>query len=57
MKKELQSYWSTTGTRQRSQVFLSMVEGKEKVWQSLSGASMANTEGFDVESLEDKGLA
>lgn len=57
MKKELQSYWSTTGTRERSQMFLSIVEGKEKVWQSLSGAGMANTEGFDVETLKDKGLA
>lgn len=57
LKKELQSYWSTTGTRERSQMFLSIVEGKEKVWQSLSGAGMANTEGFDVETLKDKGLA
>lgn len=57
MKKELQSYWSTVGTRERGQVFLSRVDGKAKVWQGLAGAAMTKTEGFDVEGLEDKGLA
>lgn len=37
LKKELQSHWSTVGTRERGQVFLSRVKGKDKVWQGLAG--------------------
>lgn len=57
MKKELLSYWSTAGTRERGQVVLSRGQGKEKVWQGLSGVAMTETEGFSDERLEDEELA
>lgn len=42
---------------ERGQAFLSRVEGKGQGLQGLSAAAITKTEGFDVESLEDKGLA